>query len=652
MSILSKYSIDEIKQLSLEEYMREATYEDIVNSTHVSFRVAALIRESTTHKEQLKAFEIQKDILLEFVESKENFVLSESNIFEEKGKSGLIADKRPAFNLMLRKAGQRQFDILVVDAVSRLARNLKELLIVIDDLRELGIGILILKERYWTFNITHNDVVRLAIDGGLAQAESMQTGKRVREHMSKVATSGQLLGGDMFGYRLVKAVERKDNTLCQVPEEAYVVRTIFERFASDNSEEVLTSSSLCKYLIANNLKTFNGDLNWTPPKVIRILENTKYMGYQLPGKSKVIDTVKKKKVNTHIEPIRDEYDAEGNLVKKGNLVKGNWEPIVSEELWWKAYERRATRSSKNSPNIRGRKSGLRVSSDAFGRKIFCSCGYCLSRQYTHAAKENRPAQYRYSCRWQIMYANKYVKEATLKEKGVICDNPAVSEMKLWLQSVYVFEYMFKNGKEAVLKTLKLIEECRQEEEVLEGGMSLQGLQSEKDTLTTRLKNFINMRADGEMTSEEYKVARLGVDKRLAEIDNIIAKCELEMGKKQKKLFDLQEIKDRLDTYIDLSGYKVSSEMIDMFVERIIYRGNDEFLWVMNLTGDTADTSAKYRISSYSKEYSDFLKDDKNFNIVYNGIIPVEVCQRYCERKLKRRFIPKYWRAITLKIAIQ
>ena len=40
-------------------------------------------------------------------------------------------------------------------------------------------------------------------------------------------------------------------------------------------------------------------------------------------------------------------------------------------------------------------------------------------------------------------------------------------------------------------------------------------------------------------------------------------------------------------------------MIDMVVERIIYRGivneNDEFLWVMNLSGEVTDTSAKYKI---------------------------------------------------------
>lgn len=69
------------------------------------------------------------------------------------------------------------------------------------------------------------------------------------------------------------------------------------------------------------------------------------MGYQLPEKSKVIDTVRKKKVLTHIEPVKDVLDANGNLIEKGNLVRISCEPIVSEETWWKAYDRRMSRSS-------------------------------------------------------------------------------------------------------------------------------------------------------------------------------------------------------------------------------------------------------------------------------------------------------------------
>lgn len=73
---------------------------------------------------------------------------------------------------------------------------------------------------------------------------------------------------------------------------------------------------------------------------------------------------------------------------------------------------------------------------------------------------------------------------------------------------------------------------------------------------------------------------------------------LRKQKQQKKVFNIEDVRQRLNTIINLRDYKVSDEVIDMFVERIIYRGvvdgNDEFVWVMNLSGECTDTSAKYK----------------------------------------------------------
>lgn len=469
------------------------------------------------------------------------------------------------------------------------------------------------------------------------------------------------MGGDMFGYRLKKATDAmgnpmpQDNKLIQETIEAYTVRYIFEKFASDDPEEVLTSSSLCKDLIDKNMRTFKGDLNWTPSKIIRVLDNTKYMGYQLVGKSKVIDTVSKKKVLTYVEPKRDVVDSNGNVLEKGNLVRINCEPIVSEELWWKAYDRKQSRSSKGSENVKGRKSGLRISFDAFGRKAFCSCGYCLSRQYTHVATEEKSAMYRYKCRWQVDHNSKYTKGAVEKANNIICTNEAVSDAKAWLCGKEVFKFLFKNGKEAVLQALDIIERSRVEDVVSNSGTSIKQLQDEALLLKKRLKKFQEMFADELMSINDFKENKAEVDARLDEIQNLIANYQMEAAKKEKQTFDMQAIRERLNTYIDLKNYRVSEEMIDMFVERVIYRGvvngNDEFLWVVNLSGDITDTSAKYRIREYSKAYSDSLKDDKNFNIVARMLIPTEECKRYCEKEAHRMYKKNFWRPITLKIAI-
>ena len=93
-------------------------------------------------------------------------------------------------------------------------------------------------------------------------------------------------------------------------------------------------------------------------------------------------------------------------------------------------------------------------------------------------------------------------------------------------------------------------------------------------------------------------------------------------------------------------------MIDLFVERIIRRENDEFLWVMNLSGERSDTR-KYRLAEYSEEYAKTLQSDEEFDIVDQFMIPLEECKEFVtSEEVNRRFVPKFWQPITVKIAVK
>ncbi len=646
MSILAKYTKAELKQISKIEFMRDATFEDMINDLGKVFNVAYLARESTKHVDQIKALEVQVQQLEGFISQHNHFRLASNCKFVESGKSGLSIEWRETFQLMIEMAGKHIFDVLIVDSVSRFARNIGEVFSTIDTLKELGVGILVLTGGYWLYNMTPNDVLRLAVEAGMAQAESMQTSTRVRSHMHTIAANGQLFGGDMFGYRLAKAVERRNNTLEIEKTEAYTVQTIFEKYASDDPEEHLSTSGLVSYLIEKKMPTFTGDLNWTPSKINRIICNEKYMGYEMYGKSKVVDTIKKKKVLTKMKPKADVCDENGKIIEKGNLVKGNWIPIVSPELWWKANHK--LHSSGGAKWRDKAKFGIRASGSAIARKSYCACGYTMTPQYTHAASNEKGAQYRYKCRWQIN--NEIIRRSGLLQE-VICNREAVSEMKMWLQSKYVFDYLFASGKEAVQKTIRLIEQCKRDEELLGKDNTLDSLKQEVEKRNKRLANYIEMRADGEISAEEYKVMYRKATEEKEELEEKISRYETESIKRQKKMLDLEGIEKRLNSYVDLSGVKVSDDMIEMFVERIICRGNDEFLWEINLSEDATGSGQKYHILSYDPERAKGLTDDSQFNIVTKFIIPVDECEDYCKNVVHRRFVPKYWKNIIVKIAI-
>ena len=415
------------------------------------------------------------------------------------------------------------------------------------------------------------------------------------------------------------------------------------------------SGQISNYLIEHGYKTAAGDLRWTPGKVIRILKNEKYMGYMLYGKFKVVDTMAKKKVSTHIEPIREDvYNEKGELIAKCNLIKGDWEPIVFEEVWWLAYEIRTGRASQFIYSEKGNlKNGLRPAKDVLANKSFCQCGYSRSIQYLHTARNGKPAQFRYTCRWQINDKSpEYREKNGLAKIPNQCNLEPVSEMKMWLMSLKVFEYVFGDSREEVLYTLKLLEESKKHRIQKANGKSLLDLQKELEKVDTQIENLYLDKLAGDIDANMCKKLAHRLEENKAEIERGIQDLHMQEARENSAQLNLEKIQERLSAYVDLTGNKVSEELLDAFVERIIFRANDEFVWEMNLSG-MKSTGEKYRIKEYSEEYSKQLQSDENFNIIHTFVITVSECKEFVESdKVNRRFVGKYWRPITVKIAVK
>ena len=450
----------------------------------------------------------------------------------------------------------------------------------------------------------------------------------------------------IFGYIYEKNIDKRLNTLTPHPVESITVKRIFDLYTHPDPQKRMGSGKIADYLNENNYKTAVGDLNWSASKVVRVLKNEKYMGYILYGKVKVVDTIKKKKVATKIKPIREDvYDKDGNLIKKCNLVKGNWTPIVSEEVWWLANEIRTKRAKEYIYSEKGNiVTGLREPKDIIAQKSFCQCGYTRSIQYVHVATQKKEAQFRYTCRCQI-------NSGSHKEKSV-CHVPAVSEVKLWLMSLKVFGYIFGDSKDEILYTINLLKEAQKYKQKNRTGKSLEDLESELKKVETQIENLYLDKLSGEIDANMFKKLTVRLEEEKAGIEKGIRDRQLEEARDSKETFDIETIEKKLNTYVDFTGRKVSDELIDMFVERIIYRNNDEFVWEMNLSGVRKNT-IDYRIKEYSEEFAKSLQNDDNFNIIHTFIISTEECQQFMESsRVGRRFVKKYWKPITVKIAIK
>lgn len=298
--------------------------------------------------------------------------------------------------------------------------------------------------------------------------------------------------------------------------------------------------------------------------------------------------------------------------------------------------------------------GLRTSNDAYANKAYCCCGHTLSPQYTHTATDTKYAQFRYNCRWQInSHTDAYRKKHGLPPSDCTCKLPAVTDVAMRLMSIKVFEYLFTDIRDTIDDTVRIIELANKQavDSINNSGVSVEDLEATYAKLNNRLSRFADMYADGDLTREQYRDKKSSVEEELKHTKELIDSKKLAISEQKKKSLDIEAIKARLNTYVDLKGYGVSNEMIEFFVERIIRRPDNEYVWELNLTGQPSKPN-KYKIKKYNKEYSDSLQDDSNFNIIKTFVISLDECRKFCENLAHRQFKGAYWNQITVKIAVK
>ena len=213
--------------------------------------------------------------------------------------------------------------------------------------------------------------------------------------------------------------------------------------------------------------------------------------------------------------------------------------------------------------------------------------------------------------------------------------------------------MLTDIRDTIEDTIRIIEMANEQALVnlTNSGVALEELEATLDKLNNRLSRFADMYADGDLTKEQYRAKKESTENEIKHTDELIKSRKLAISEQKKKKLDVASIKERLNTFVDLNGYGVSNEMIEFFVERIIHRDNNEFVWELNLTGQPSKPN-KYKIKEYSKEYSDSLKDDSNFNIIKTFVISLDECKEFCETMAHRQFKGAYWSQITVKIAVK
>ncbi|WP_114286105.1 recombinase family protein [Candidatus Halocynthiibacter alkanivorans] len=189
-------------------------------------------------------------------------------VFEDREKSGKDM-RRPGFQAMKAAANTQDFDVVVVEAIDRLTRKVKDALSTFDLFTFQNIELHSVQEGA-------QDFMKVLFAGFGAQMFSQKIADHTRRGMQGAVTR-QRLHTRAFGYRR-RTVETGLNREI-VPEQAEILRRIFSEFSSGRSAQAIAEGLNEDRIPAPNGGSWDGStLRGNPTRQEGILRNRLYIG--------------------------------------------------------------------------------------------------------------------------------------------------------------------------------------------------------------------------------------------------------------------------------------------------------------------------------------------------------------------------------------
>ena len=258
-------------------------------------RVAAYARVSTDSTDQANSFLAQMEHYNRVITSNERWTMVD--VYADRGVTGTSAEKRPDFQRMLADCRQGKIDKILVKSISRFARNTKECLEIVRELKTIGVAVCFEEQNIDTGRVTGE--LLTSVFAAIAQKESESISKNMRWSYQARMKNGTFLPGSMaYGYRI------ENRKIVIDAEKAEVVQRIFREYLSGYGLLEIT-----KRLNAAGIPADEGKQKWTINAVSYILSNERYIGDSLWQKKYATEAIPAKQVRNHGE--REQYYATG-----------------------------------------------------------------------------------------------------------------------------------------------------------------------------------------------------------------------------------------------------------------------------------------------------------------------------------------------------
>ena len=280
------------------------------------------IRVSTAMQVDGYSLDAQKDRLVKFAEFQGMEIVRE---YCDAGKSGKSITGRPEFQRMLQDVADDRDGVsyILVFKLSRFGRNAADVLNSLQYIQDYGVNLICVEDGIDSSK--DSGKLTITVLSAVAEIERENILVQTMEGRRQKAREGKWNGGQApFGYLL----DSKNSTLIVNPEEAEIVRLIFEKFVHTD----MGADSISKYLNQHGYskkKLREQEVShFTRSTVLKILDNPVYAGKIAYGKN----------ATEKVKGTRDQY----RRVKKEEylLAEGLHEAVIDQETWEAAKAKR------------------------------------------------------------------------------------------------------------------------------------------------------------------------------------------------------------------------------------------------------------------------------------------------------------------------
>lgn len=339
-------------------------------------KVAIYIRVSTVRQQQSQTIEQQVERLQAHI-AQQGWELAPEHIFRDDGYSGAKL-ARPGLERLREQAALGEFELVLLTAPDRLARNYVHQVLLLEELTSRGCQVEFLDRP--SSDDPHDQLV-LQIRGAVAEYERSLITERMRRGRQSRLKAGLLLPWTKAPYGYVLDAEQpRDPSRVRLNEvEAAIVLQIFTDYTDPEARPSLYA--LAKQLSDAGLPTPTGQPRWNVATIRGILTNPAYTGTAYANRAHPVQARHRKSA---LLPVGPGYSQRPN-------PKEEWIPIpVPAIISLEVFEQAQVRLALNKQMARRNN----TEHDYLLRGL-ASCGQC---QLACSGRTRRPGYSYYVCR--------------------------------------------------------------------------------------------------------------------------------------------------------------------------------------------------------------------------------------------------------------